>query len=215
MREEEDVVRPYTPVSTNAQVGSFDLLIKDYGPTSKMSRHLTHGIQVGDMVAFKHIGFNVKVQAPFRQKKIVMLVGGTGITPMIQALHAILGGGDDDSQQQQQHNQVVMLYGSKVADDILGRTMIDTWAEKYSDQFKVVHILSNEGEDTDWTGLRGYIDRELLATYLPPPSIGDDLIIFVCVPPPMYDALCGPRQEEEISGLLANMGYKKDQVYKF
>jgi hypothetical protein len=34
-------------------------------------------------------------------------------------------------------------------------------------------------------------------------------------PPPMYNALTGPREEKELSGLLKEMGYKTEQVYKF
>merc|ERR1719162_1950650 len=37
--QEQDVIRPYTPISTNALVGSFDLLIKDYGGNG-MSNHM-------------------------------------------------------------------------------------------------------------------------------------------------------------------------------
>jgi cytochrome-b5 reductase len=202
----EDVVRPYTPISTNELKGCFDLLIKDYGKDSKMSHYLCE-MKVGDTVDFKHIVFNVKIQAPFQQKKIVMLVGGTGISPMIQALHAILGDNEDDKQ------EVVMLYGSKVANDMLGKEMMDSWAKDHSDRFKVVHVLSDEPEDSEWTGLRGYIDKEKVETYLPDP--GDDLIIFVCGPPPMYSALCGPRDDKELTGLLAELGYKKEQVVKF
>mmetsp|Transcript_29446 Transcript_29446/g.68667 ORF Transcript_29446/g.68667 Transcript_29446/m.68667 type:complete len:152 (-) Transcript_29446:1930-2385(-) len=33
----EDVVRPYTPISTNDSVGCFDLLVKSYGDHGKMS----------------------------------------------------------------------------------------------------------------------------------------------------------------------------------
>lgn len=88
----EKIVRPYTPISTNADVGHFDLLIKNYGEEAHMSRHM-HEIQPGEKVNFKHIDGNVKTQAPFDEYKggICMLVGGTGITPMIQACHAILG----------------------------------------------------------------------------------------------------------------------------
>jgi cytochrome-b5 reductase len=206
--EMEDVVRPYTPISTNELKGCFDMLIKDYGKDAKMSNYLCN-MTVGDTVEFKHIGFNVKIQAPFRQKKIVMLVGGTGITPMIQALHAILGDNENDKQ------DVVMLYGSRVATDVLGKEMMDSWAKDHSDRFKVVHVLSHEPEDSEWTGLRGYIDKEKMKTYLPDPSVGDDLIIFVCGPPPMYDAFCGPRTDKELTGLLAELGYNKDQVCKF
>jgi cytochrome-b5 reductase len=73
----EDVTRPYTPISTNAAKGHFDLLIKNYGETAKMSRHM-HEIQLGDHINFKHIQFNVKIQAPFDYDHIFMIVGGTG-----------------------------------------------------------------------------------------------------------------------------------------
>jgi cytochrome-b5 reductase len=207
--EEEDVVRPYTPVSTNQLNGCFDLLIKDYGETGKMSHYLCHTMAVGEPVEFKHIEFNVKIQAPFRQKKIVCLVGGTGITPMIQALHAILG--DEEAE-----NEVVMLYGSREAGDILGKTMIDAWAAEYPEKLKVVHILSHEPEDSEWKGRRGHISKEIMEEFVPGgPEQGDDIIVFICGPPPMYNALSGPRGEEDVKGLLGEMGYKKGQVYKF
>jgi cytochrome-b5 reductase len=90
----EDVVRPYTPISTNADIGTFDLLVKNYGPTAKMSRHM-HEIEpvhengsdngsaadaTDSSIRFKHIEFNVKIQAPFDQyDHVYMLVGGTGM----------------------------------------------------------------------------------------------------------------------------------------
>eukprot|EP00529_Nitzschia_sp_RCC80_P026852 CAMPEP_0113456562 /NCGR_PEP_ID=MMETSP0014_2-20120614/8952_1 /TAXON_ID=2857 /ORGANISM="Nitzschia sp." /LENGTH=288 /DNA_ID=CAMNT_0000348021 /DNA_START=332 /DNA_END=1198 /DNA_ORIENTATION=+ /assembly_acc=CAM_ASM_000159 len=206
--ETEDVVRPYTPISTNELNGCFDLLIKDYGETGRMSHHVCSTMKVGDSLDFKHIEFNVKIQAPFKPKTIVMLVGGTGITPMVQALHAILG--DSESK-----NDVVMLYGSQVSTDILGRAMVDQWAKDYPDRFKVIHTLSNEPEDSTWTGRRGFIDKSLIEEYAPEPSVGDDVMFFVCGPPPMYNALCGPRGEPEIKGLLKDLGYNDKQVYKF
>merc|ERR1711879_282007 len=117
--DDETVIRPYTPISTNAQIGSFDLLVKDYGAMGKMSRHM-HTLSVDDSIEFKHIKFNVKIQAPFPFKEIGMIVGGTGITPMIQALHAIL---DDDTNDV----KVKMLYGSRIQDDILGIELLSEW----------------------------------------------------------------------------------------
>jgi cytochrome-b5 reductase len=205
----EDVIRPYTPVSTNALKGCFDLLIKDYGPNGKMSHHMCHTMSVGDAMDFKHIEFNVKIQAPFTPKKIVCLVGGTGITPMIQALHAVLG--DPEST-----NEVIMLYGSRESSDILGKTMIDSWAAQYPEKLKVVHILSDEPADSEWTGRRGHITKEIMEEFVPcGPEHGDDIIVFICGPPPMYNALSGPRGEDDVKGLLGEMGYSQNQVYKF
>jgi cytochrome-b5 reductase len=112
----ESITRPYTPISTNAEAGHFDLLVKHYGPTAHMSRFM-HEMVPGDKIAFKHIGPNVKTQAPFPYKKIGMLVGGTGITPMTQALHAILGDTSDGP-------HVTMIYGSRKQEDILGKELV-------------------------------------------------------------------------------------------
>lgn len=201
----EGVVRPYTPISTNAQVGSFDLLIKDYGEDGRMSTHLC-SLEEGADVAFKHIEPNVKIQAPFPYKKVCMLVGGTGITPMVQAIHAVLGDSSSTT-------DVVMLYGSRASDDILGQDLLDSWSSS-SDRLSVTHVLSHEPEKSDWDGARGHIDKELVEKNFPAPA-DKDFVIFVCGPPPMYKALCGPRDEKDISGLLKEMGYSADQVFKF
>ena len=47
-----EVVRPYTPISTNDQIGCFDLLIKDYGDEHGwMSNYLCNDLKVGEMVS--------------------------------------------------------------------------------------------------------------------------------------------------------------------
>ena len=74
----ETVVRPYTPISTNADIGYFDLLVKNYGDNAKMSRFMHEIEPSSTTISFKHIDFNVKIQAPFAFDHIVMLVGGTG-----------------------------------------------------------------------------------------------------------------------------------------
>jgi cytochrome-b5 reductase len=200
----ETVTRPYTPISTNAQKGSFDLLIKHY-PDGKMSSHMCETIQVGETVAFSHIDKNVKIQAPFPFKHIGMLVGGTGITPMIQALHAILGGEPDC--------KVTMLYGSKTSDDILGKELLDQWVNKYPN-LNVIYVLSEEPKDSDWSGERGFVSKELIQKHFPAAS-EDDIHVFICGPPPMYSALSGPRDESQVGGVLGELGYKQDQVFKF
>lgn len=203
--QDEPVIRPYTPISTNAQEGSFDLLVKDYGDNGTMSRYL-HEMNVGDTIDFKHISFNVKIQAPFSQKNIVMLAGGTGITPMVQALHAILG--DSESKRQ----KVTLLYGNQTRDDILGYNLLHEWQRDYSDQLEVIHVLSNEDDDSTYRS--GYIDKNLIEEYVPTIN-SDDTLVLVCGPPPMYEALCGPRDATELTGTLAELGCSADQVFKF
>ena len=140
---------------------------------------------------------------------LVRYTSTIGITPMIQALHAILGS------QEGKRTKVTMLYGSKFADDILGGELLHRWAADYPDQLQVIEVLSDEPiEDSDWKGARGYIDKAMIESNFPKPS-SSKFLIFVCGPPPMYNALCGAREEKEVKGLLGEIGYKPDQVYKF
>eukprot|EP00522_Entomoneis_paludosa_P008221 CAMPEP_0172455240 /NCGR_PEP_ID=MMETSP1065-20121228/11966_1 /TAXON_ID=265537 /ORGANISM="Amphiprora paludosa, Strain CCMP125" /LENGTH=284 /DNA_ID=CAMNT_0013207699 /DNA_START=40 /DNA_END=894 /DNA_ORIENTATION=- len=211
----ESVVRPYTPISTNAHVGYFDLLVKHYGPQAQMSRHLHEIHQGSEAISFFHIPFNVKLQAPEFLKdydNILMLIGGTGVTPMIQALHEILGSSTLETKKQP---KVTILYGSRVSNDILGRDLLDAWAAAHPDQLTVHHVLSHEPEDSSWTGLRGWISKDLIASHFPPattPRVG----VWVCGPPPMYNALSGPREEaDQVSGVLGELGFTAEQVYKY
>lgn len=139
-----------------------------------------------------------------------------GIAPMIQALHAILGPQDDNNKR---NTKVTMLYGSKCADDILGYELLHQWTERYPDRLQVIHVLSDEPiQGSAWKGARGYIHQAMIETYFPKPSCNStsaEFIILVCGPPPMYNALCGAREEKDVKGLLGAMGYRPDQVYKF
>lgn len=207
----EDVIRPYTPISTNKLIGSFDLLVKDY-PQGKMSHHL-NTMPIGSTIEFKHIPFNVKVQAPFQYKKIGMIVGGTGITPMIQALHAILGDTENKI-------HVTMLYGSRVREDILGYELLKLWEAGHKDTFKVIHVISDEKEgeqkSSDNSNYEyGFITKDMITKYLPKSDEGDNVCTFVCGPPIMYDIICGPRTEDDVKGYLNELGYNKNQVFKF
>jgi len=201
---EEPVIRPYTPISTQRLVGKFELMIKIYeqGAFSQFIAQLP----IGGTVEFKHIPFNVKIQYPFR-KQVGMLCGGTGVTPMLQALHAVLGTEGDETE------KVAMVYGSRSSDDILAGPTLDAWAAESGGKFTCTHVLSHEPEGSAWPGARGFISRQLVETHLPAP--GDDTHVFVCGPPAMYEALCGPRDQKEVTGLLAEMGYTAEQVFKF
>lgn len=197
-------VRPYTPVSTNAMLGAFQLLVKIY-PDGDVSQHLAK-MREGETVEFKHIPVNVKIQYPFPAKKVVMLVGGTGVTPMIQALHALLGTRTDTT-------DITLVYSNKEQRDILERATLEAWAAAHSHRFRITHTLTREPPGSSWAGRRGRVDRSLLQQLLPAPS--DDVLIFVCGPPSMYETLSGPRNDKALSGVLAELGYSAKQVVKF
>jgi cytochrome-b5 reductase len=226
--EEEEIARKYSPISTNADVGYVDLLVKNYGAPGKMSRWMHEIIPGKDSLDFVHTPQNNKLQAPFVGNAILMIAGGTGIAPMIQALHAILGKPDNNAPLQ----KVVLLYGSRDAHDILGHELLRQWADDYSHQFAYIDILSHEPDDSDWRGLRGFIDEDLVQKHFPYDPKNDtdssttttttsssttSIIVqaMVCGPKPMYQAICGPKKNRnDITGVLGNLGFTADQVTK-
>jgi len=127
---------------------------------------------------------------------------------MIQALHAMLGSSSGPKP------VVTMLYGSQNSQDILGMQILEKWAADFPDNLKVIPVLSHEPEDSDWKGKRGFINKEIVEEFFPKPS-DSNFQIWICGPPPMYNALTGPRDNPEVSGLLGEMGYSPEQVYKF
>ena len=115
----QPLVRPYTPVSTNALSGAFELLVKVY-PEGALSKHLAT-IPIGSSVNFKHIPKNVKIQYPFPATRIGMIAGGSGVTPFVQALHAILGTPEDKT-------EVTLLASHRTRADALAVEAFDAWA---------------------------------------------------------------------------------------
>ncbi|KAK5003316.1 NADH-cytochrome b5 reductase, partial [Elasticomyces elasticus] len=65
---------------------------------------------------------------------------------------------------------------------------------------------------------KGFITKELLKTVLPGPK-DTNVKVFVCGPPGMYKAISGPKKspsdQGDLDGLLKELGYEKEQVYKF
>lgn len=198
----EEVVRPYVPVSTNALLGKFQLLVKVY-KRGKMSKILDD-LLPGGFLLFQHASYNVKIPYPFRRKHITMLVGGSGITPMIQALHAILGTEGDET-------QVRLIFNNRTPEDIICREVLDAWAARSNGRLQVIHVLSKA--DASWKGATGRFGADLIQSHSAPPTA--DVLVMVCGPPSLYSEHCGPRHMKQVAGTLRDLGYKAEQVFKF
>ncbi|CAN0900904.1 NADH-cytochrome b5 reductase-like protein [Linum grandiflorum] len=197
------VIRPYTPISDPEAKGYFDLLIKVY-PDGKMSQHLA-SLKPGDVVEVK--GPIQKLRySPNMKKHIGMVAGGSGITPMLQVIEAILKNPDDNT-------QVSLLYANVSPDDILLKQKLDYLATRHPN-LKVFYTVDNPTKT--WKGGAGYISKEMALKGLPGP--GDDTIIMVCGPPGMMKHISGEKvkaEQGELSGILKELGYTEDMVYKF
>ncbi|KAB2580979.1 Oxidoreductase FAD/NAD(P)-binding protein [Lasiodiplodia theobromae] len=204
---EKAVLRPYTPVNDEDSRGYLDLIVKKY-PNGPMSSHL-HDMAPGQSLDFK--GPLPKFQwAPNKHEHIALIAGGTGITPMYQLIRAIVKNPED-------RTKITLVYGNVGEDDILLKKELQELENTYPQRFRAFYLLDNP--PAGWTQGKGRVTKEVLKTVLPEPKEGEKLKIFVCGPPGMYNAISGnkvsPRDQGELSGILKELGYDKEQVYKF
>ncbi|XP_072984206.1 NADH-cytochrome b5 reductase-like protein [Typha latifolia] len=197
------VIRPYTPISDPDSKGYFDLLIKVY-PDGKMSQHFTT-LKPGDIVEVKGPIEKLKYSSNMK-RKIGMIAGGTGITPMLQVIKAVLKNPDDKT-------QVSLLYANVSPDDILLKGELDRLSASYPN-FKVFYTVDKPSKN--WRGGVGHISKDIILKGLPGPT--EDSLILVCGPPGMMKHVSGDkanRSQGELTGLLKEVGYTEEMVYKF
>lgn len=204
---EKPVIRPYTPISDVDQKGTVDFIVKQY-PNGPMSTHM-HNMEPGQRLDFK--GPIPKYQwSPNKHEHIALIAGGTGITPMWQTARAIFKNPEDKT-------KVTLIYGNLTEQDILLKKEWEELENTYPRRFRAFYVLDHPPEV--WQGGKGHVTKELLKTVLPEPKEGDKIKIFVCGPPGMYKAISGgkksPQDQGELEGYLKELGYSKDQVYKF
>lgn len=200
---EEIIIRSYTPVSSDDDHGYVDLVIKVYFKNvhpkfpegGKLSQYLDN-LKIGDTVDFRgpsgrlvykgHGNFCIKVlrKSPpmeYSVKKVVMLAGGTGITPMLQLIRAILKDPTDET-------QVSLLYANQTEKDILLRDELDEIAKNHPNKLKLWYTLDTARES--WTYSTGYINADMIKQSMFPPSF--ETIVLMCGPPPMINFACNP-----------------------
>ncbi|CAI0543019.1 unnamed protein product [Linum tenue] len=203
------VIRPYTPISDPAVKGHFDLLIKfqkllQTYPDGKMSQYLA-SLKPGDVIEVKGPIGKIRY-SPNMKKHIGMIAGGTGITPMLQVIEEILKNPDDNT-------QVSLLYANVSPDDILLKQKLDYLATHHPN-LKIFYTVDNPTKS--WKGGVGYVSKDMALKGLPAP--GDDTIILVCGPPGMMKQISGEKakaEQGELSGILKELGYTEEMVYKF
>lgn len=187
----ETVLRRYTPISSNYDVGCVKFVIKAYRPCErfpeggKMSQYLDT-LKIGDYLdmrgpvgEFEYIAdgkFLIDGEERF-VTKFNMIAGGTGITPVMQIATEILRHPQDPT-------QMSLIFACREEGDLLMRSTLDEWAANFPHKFKVHYILSDSWP-SDWKFSTGFVDKKLFDEYLFEPST--DVYNLACGPPIMLN----------------------------
>ena len=152
--EQKEIVRSYTPISSDENRGYFDLLIKSY-PTGNISRHMAT-LKVGDTMKVKGPK-GAMVYTPGLVKRFGMIAGGTGITPMLQIIRAIVrgrprNGGNDTT-------EVDLIFANVKYEDILLKDDLDSLT-KEDPGFRVYYVLNEPPEN--WDGGVGFVTADMI-----------------------------------------------------
>lgn len=208
---DEMVLRRYTPISSDYDVGCVKFVIKAYPPCDrfpkggKMSQYLD-SLKVGDTLdirgpvgEFHYISngnFTIDGEE-LKAHKFNMIAGGTGITPVMQIAAEILRHPED-------HTQMSLIYACREENDLLLRSTLDEWAEKFPKKFTVHYILS-DAWPKDWKHSTGFVTKPLFEKYLYPAA--SDCYNLMCGPPIMLEKGCTPN--------LAALGHTKANMFSF
>ena len=207
----ETVLRRYTPISSNYDVGCVKFVIKCYKPCErfpnggKMSQYVDT-LKIGDMMDFRGpVGeFEYLADGKFlldgeecNATHFNFVAGGTGITPCMQVASEILRHPSDKT-------QISLIFAAREEGDLLMRSTLDEWQRAFPNKFRVHYILSDSWP-SDWKFSTGFVSRDLFnAEFFPPSSTTYTLM---CGPPIMIDRGCTPALEA--------LGHEKSKMFAF
>ncbi|KAJ5241859.1 uncharacterized protein N7469_000186 [Penicillium citrinum] len=169
------VTRSYTPTSNNLDRGRIELVVKCY-PDGLLSGRYLANLSIGDEVEFRGPKGAMKYTKGLC-RKLGMVAGGTGITPMYQLIRAICENDTDTT-------EISLVYANRSEADILLREELETFARRYPKNFKLWYMLDTPPEN--WAYGSGFVDQSVLEQRLP--SVSPDTKILLCGPPGMVSA---------------------------
>ncbi|CAN1173490.1 Nitrate reductase [NAD(P)H] [Linum perenne] len=195
-------MRAYTPTTIVDAVGHFDLVVKVYlegihpkFPNGGVMSQYLNSLEVGSTVDVKgplghieYLGrgkFTVHGKPKFG-KKLAMVAGGTGITPIYQVIQAVLRDPED-------RTEMYIVYANRTEDDILLRDELDEWA-RTDERLKVWYVVS-KSKRAGWGYSTGFITEGILREHLPSGSNGEALAL-ACGPPSMIQFAVQPNLEK-------------------
>jgi glycine betaine catabolism B len=168
------VNRSYTIASSPTRADHVEISVKRT-PNGHGSHHMHDTVREGD---------RIKVSAPagkfvfagHEAKRIVMLAGGVGITPMMSIVRALTDRCWD--------GEMYLLFAVRKRNDIIFESELAYLQNRFPNLH--VHITLSDDSDAAWEGRRGRITREMIEAAVSDLQRGP---VMMCGPDPMMKAM--------------------------
>jgi ring-1,2-phenylacetyl-CoA epoxidase subunit PaaE len=147
----------------------------------RVSNHLNDTIAEGQELEVLGPSGNFTVEPrQVNQRHLVMIAGGSGITPIMSILETVL--------RLERDSRVTLVYGNRGWDDVIFRDRLAQLGDEFGERLVVDHVLERPPEE--WSAGKGRLNGDVLEARLQALGIEDEGLVryFVCGPTPMMDA---------------------------
>jgi ring-1,2-phenylacetyl-CoA epoxidase subunit PaaE len=142
------------------------------------SNHINDIVREGDLLAvFGPSGGFTLVPSPEARRHIVLLAGGSGITPMMSILRTVLA--------IEPKSRISLVYGNRSKRDIIFHDALAMLSRDHAERLVVRHVLATPHDG--FVGGVGLFDRAAVARELDTLSLEgpENSVFYICGPEPM------------------------------
>lgn len=187
----EEHRRAYSIASPVQQSRQVDIVIKRIAD-GRVSGWLNEHLRAGDTLqVLGPSGTFTLVPDAGQARRLLLVGGGSGITPLMSILQSVLLAEPD--------SRVLLLYGNRGVEDIIFHEALRRLVKSQAGRLVVRHVL--EAPPKGWRGGRGRLDRAAFARELDAlleTTALQDITLYQCGPEPM---MAGVREEMLSRGL--------------
>ncbi|MFV8749840.1 2Fe-2S iron-sulfur cluster-binding protein [Nannocystaceae bacterium ST9] len=141
--------------------------------------------------------FGVEPDPEAAPRKLIMIAGGSGITPMMAILHTL--------PELEPRAELALIDGNRSAPDIVFAAELAALAARHADRLTIVHALEQPPEG--WTGHVGRLDEPTLQAILAELALADD--------PECEFMICGPAgMMEAARAALHQRGIDDERIHR-
>ncbi|MEJ8801702.1 ferredoxin--NADP reductase [Pontibacter sp. H249] len=174
----KEVRRSYSLSSTPHEAPRLAVTVKRVSG-GLMSNYLLDTVKVGDEIkVMQPIGNFCLTCAPDNQRHVILFGAGSGITPLMSILKAVL--------REEPNSQVALLYGNTNEESVIFREQLQQLESEYADRLKIAYIFSQPKQACE---NRGRMNQSLIIKILERLQLAkiSNAVYFMCGPEGMME----------------------------